>query len=40
MGIWAATFIGINAMIGTGIFALIGVAVESVNFYNRLSFNV
>ncbi len=28
MGLWAATSIGVGAMIGAGIFALIGIAVE------------
>lgn len=38
MGLWSATAIGMGAMIGAGIFALIGIAVELAGTYAYVSF--
>jgi amino acid transporter len=38
MGLWAATSIGVGAMIGAGLFALIGIAVEITGEYAYLAF--
>ncbi|MCB2206990.1 MAG: APC family permease [Bacteroidetes bacterium] len=38
MGLWSATAIGMGAMIGAGIFALVGIAVEIAGAYAYISF--
>lgn len=40
MGLWSATSIGVGAMIGAGIFALVGIAIELAGPYAYISFSL